>query len=182
MKNTKTELRFFSIAQWQEEQDYLRQRHKEGWEFAGLSFLGLYHFVKSQPADVVYQLDYNPQGRVQKEDYIQLFQDCGWEYLQDCMGYSYFRKPAALMNGDEEIFCDDDSRLDMMKRVFKGRMLPLLLVFFLCIIPNIYLQSSLGTASGYIMAASFLFFLAVYVLLFLHFGLQYWNFWKAARR
>lgn len=26
-----------------------------------------------------------------------MFTDCGWEYLQDFVGYSYFRKPKAAM-------------------------------------------------------------------------------------
>jgi len=46
---------------------------------------------------VVYQLDYNQEGRSHKEEYIQMFTDCGWEYLQDFVGYSYFRKPKAAM-------------------------------------------------------------------------------------
>ena len=47
-----------------------------------------------------------------------MFADCGWEYLQDFAGYSYFRKPVAEMKGEEAIFCDDASRLEMMRRVF----------------------------------------------------------------
>ena len=68
-----------------------------------------------------------------------MFRDCGWEYLQDLVGYSYFRKPVAQMKqGDEEIFCDDESRIEMMKRVLRGRMLPLACVFFLLILPNLF--------------------------------------------
>ena len=70
---------------------------------------------------MVYQLDFNPEGISHREEYLQMFRDCGWEYLQEYMGYSYFRKPVSRMEGrDEEIFCDDASRLDMMKRVFKA--------------------------------------------------------------
>ena len=49
----------------------------------------------------------------------------------DMAGYSYFRKPVSEMNGtDESIFCDEDSRIDMMKRVWKGKVLPLLAILF----------------------------------------------------
>lgn len=44
-----------------------------------------------------------------------MFRDCGWEYVQDYMGYSYFRKPAPASERDAEIFCDDASRLEMME-------------------------------------------------------------------
>ena len=46
MKDTKTEIRFFSIPQWQKEEQYLRDRHKAGWEFTGVGFPGVYHFRK----------------------------------------------------------------------------------------------------------------------------------------
>ena len=34
----------------------------EGWKFTGLTYPGVYHFVRCQPEDVVYQLDYNEEG------------------------------------------------------------------------------------------------------------------------
>lgn len=49
--------------------------------------------MKCTPEDVVYQLDYNEEGLTHKDEYVQMFRDCGWEYIQDFGGYSYFRKP-----------------------------------------------------------------------------------------
>ena len=68
---------------------------------------------------------------------MQLFADCGWEYLQDYMGYSYFRKSASQTEGAEEIFCDDASRLQMFERVGRGRMLPLLVIFLCVMLPGL---------------------------------------------
>lgn len=133
---TKKEFRTFNITQYEQEQEYLRENHKKGWKFVKVTGIGTYHFEKCEPEDVVYQLDYNQEGIAHKEEYVQMFQDCGWEYLMDFLGYSYFRKPAAEMCGDEEIFCDDASRLEMMERIFKGRMLPLLSLFFLILLPQ----------------------------------------------
>ena len=53
---------------------------------------GMYYFEKCVPQDVVYQLDYNKEGLEHKDEYLKMFDDCGWEYLQDYAGYSYFRK------------------------------------------------------------------------------------------
>lgn len=108
-----------------------------------------------------------------------MFHDCGWEYMQDFVGYSYFRKPVSLMNGKEEIFCDRSSRLDMMKRVFKGRMIPLLILFFLVILPNIYMQSHINSEFSHILSGVFIVLLLVYVILFLQFGYQFWKYWKS---
>lgn len=85
---------------------------------------------------MVYQLDYNPEGRAHRAEYLQMFRDCGWEYLQDYLGYAYFRKPAAAMRGEEEeIFSDDASRLQMLRHVFRWRVIPLGLLLLLALVP-----------------------------------------------
>ena len=116
--------KYFSIFNYQKEQDYLREMHRQGWRFVKVTGIGIYHFEECEPADVIYQLDYNQEGSAHQDEYIQMFADCGWEYLQDYMGYSYFRKPASECDGSEEIFCDDESRLEMMNRIYKGRFCP----------------------------------------------------------
>lgn len=133
---TKKEFRYFNIFQYQKEQEYLRRRHQEGWRFVKVSGLGVYHFEECTPEDVVYQLDYNQEGLEHKEEYVQMFRDCGWEYMQDYAGYSYFCKPAARMDGEEEIFCDDQSRLEMMERVYKGRLMPVMVLFCAVLLPQ----------------------------------------------
>ena len=133
---TKKEVRFFSIFAYEKEQEYLRRQHKAGWKFVKVTGLGMYHFEECEAEDVIYQLDYNQEASSNKEEYQKMFADCGWEYLQEYMGYSYFRKAAALMDGEEEIFSDDSSRLAMLERVIKGRMLPMLVIFFACLLPQ----------------------------------------------
>ncbi|MCI8992034.1 MAG: DUF2812 domain-containing protein [Eubacterium sp.] len=178
MKNTKTQFRLFSIVQWKQEEEYLRKQHKNGWKFTRVVFPGFYHFEKCIPEDVVYQLDFNPDGLAHKDSYVQIFRDCGWEYLKDFVGYSYFRKSVLEMNGDEEIFCDDASRLDMIKRIFKGRIIPLICLFFTCIVPNIYLQGHNNTAEGRVLQGVFIALFILYCILFLAFGWQFWQYRK----
>lgn len=132
----KKEFRYFSIFEQDKEEEYLRQKNKEGWHLIKVTGLGNYYFEKCEPEDVVYQLDYNQDGLAHKDEYVQMYEDCGWEYIMDFVGYSYFRKPVSQMNGKEEIFCDNDSKLEMMNRVYKGRILPLLISFFLIAIPQ----------------------------------------------
>ena len=74
------------------------------------------------------------------EEYLRMFEDCGWEYLQNYAGYSYFRKAVGEDGTEEMIFCDDDSKLQMMNRVLKGRMLPLLVIFFACLLPQFFIN------------------------------------------
>lgn len=173
MRDTKTELKCFTVPEWKKEEKYLREQHKKGWEFVSVNFICLYHFKKCEPEDVVYQLDYNPESTTQKEEYLQLFRDCGWEYLQNFCGYSYFRKAASEMNEEEEIFCDDASRLDMMKRVFRQRMIPLLCIFFLIIIPQIFIQSRINSPANHILLVIFCIMFGLYLGLFIAFAIQF---------
>ena len=175
MKEKKTELRIFTIAEWKKEERYLRKRHRAGWRFARVSLPGLYHFVRCAPEDVVYQLDYNQEGLAHKDEYVQMFRDCGWEYIQDFGGYSYFRKPVSQMQGEEEIFCDDESRLDMMRRVFAGRYLPVLIILALLVLPNLLQQLRSPDADAPVLLALFLLLLAVYAWAAASFAYRYWK-------
>lgn len=124
-----------------------------------------------------------PESVTNKNEYIQMFRDCGWEYLQNYVGYSYFRKPASEMDGtEEEIFCDDASRLDMMKRVFRQRMIPLLGIFFLIIIPQMLLQSRIDTSANHTPFVVFCIMFVLYLLIFLSFAVQFWKCYRLIHR
>lgn len=172
MKENKTEFRYFTIMEYEKEQDYLREMHKKGWKFTGVTLPGFYHFAKCEPEDVVYQLDYNQEGLAHKEEYVQMFQDCGWEYLLDFVGYSYFRKPAFELKEEEGIFCDDASRLEMMKRVFKGRMIPLFTIFGCLVVPQLFSQYSLGGITNPLFITYVVLFV-IYMAIFISYGLSY---------
>lgn len=169
---TKKEIRLFTIAQHKEEEEYLRRQHNAGWRFVKLAGVCSYHFEKCEPEDVVYQLDYNQEAAANKEAYIRMFADCGWEYIQEAFGYSYFRKNAAEMNGEEEIFSDDSSRLAMMERVYKGRMIPLLVIFFCVLLPQFVNNMSRGNygVAGFLAAV-----LVLYIVVFTWFAIRYYR-------
>ena len=135
MKEHKTEFHLFTILEYDKEAEYLRNMHKKGWKLGSVAFPGFYRFDRCEPEDVVYQLDYNREKDADKDNYVQMFRDCGWEYLFDYVQYSYFRKRAAEMENEEGIFCDEESRRDMLQRIFRGRIIYLLLIFFCVLLP-----------------------------------------------
>lgn len=167
---TKKEIKFFSVAQHVEEEQYLRKQHNAGWKFIKVDGLGVYHFEKCRPEDVIYQLDYNQEGSANKAEYIKMFEDCGWEYIQEYFGFSYFRKSAAEMNGEEKIFSDGNSRLDMMTRIYKGKVLPLLAIFFAVLLPQ--LVSNLVNGR-YGIAIVLGVMVSLYVVIFAYFAIRY---------
>lgn len=162
---TKKQFRWFSIFAYEKEQEYLRSMHKSGWRFVKVSGFGVYHFEKCTPEDVVYQLDYNQEGLKNKEEYVKMFEDCGWEYIQDYAGYSYFRKKVSEDGKDEEIFCDDASKIQMMERVLKGRMTPLLVIFSAVLIPQFILN--IAVYKNYILSGLIGGILLLYILIFI---------------
>lgn len=147
MKDKKVDLKWFTIFQYRQEEEYLNSMHEKGWKLSKIKLPGFYYFEKCEPRKFTYCLDYNKDGISDKAEYVQMFADCGWEYLFDFAGYSYFRKEHGAGQEREEIFCDDSSRLDMMKRVFKGRLVPLIVLFALIVLPQLF-ANTLGYGGG----------------------------------
>lgn len=134
----KQEFHLFLLTDYEEEEAFLRKRHNEGYRLVKIRIPGIYYFEKCEPADVVYKLDFNPQSSKNISSYLQMYKDYGWKYIQDLNDYSYFRKPAANTSEEDlDIFNDNTSRLDMLFRIFKLRMLPFLAIFFLCVLPGL---------------------------------------------
>lgn len=131
------EFKYFVLTEYEEEELYLREKHKQGYKLIHVSAPGIYEFVSCTPEDVVYRLDFNPQNKEDKATYIQMFTDYGWEYIQDMNEYSYFRKKVDKINEDENhIFCDNESKMDMLKRIIQRRFLPLIVIFLCCFMPQ----------------------------------------------
>ena len=179
MGATKKEFKYFTILDHEKEEEYLREMHKHGWKLVRVTGLGSYHFDECEPEDVVYQLDYNQKGLSNKSEYIKMFEDCGWEHMFEFFGYSYFRKAAKDMKADEEIFNDNQSKKDMLYRVFLGRIIPLLAIFFLGLIPGYIRILNDGQDQSLIIAYSIL--IGVYVLIFIAFMIKYMKLKRLAK-
>lgn len=132
-------LRFFTIADYEEEEAWLRMQHNRGFRLVDFHLPCFYVFEKCTPEDVIYRIDY--RNCFEGADYMLMFRDFGWEYILNSTGFIYFRKPAAetKLENDGEIFSDNMSKLNMLQRIMKTRMFPILILFALCVIPN-YIQ------------------------------------------
>lgn len=181
MGKTKTVFKFYTIPEYRKEEEYLSSMHKQGWKLTKVTYPGFYHFEQCEPQNVTYRLDYNQDGVANKEEYVQIFSDCGWEYLFDFVGYSYFRKASDEADMNEEIFCDDDSRLDMMKRVYKGRVMPLIIIF-LCIILPQFITNTIGYGGGSIvqdvLSVVFLVLGVLYIVILGFYSVQFYQYEK----
>ena len=133
----KTLIHIFTIADYEEEEMWLREQHRSGWKIVKMTPPCFYTFESCEPEDVIYRLDYKNSG--QTYDYMRMAEDFGWEYFAQCMGWLYFRKPAASAETEEdgELFSDNASRVELVSHVVKTRLLPLCIIFLCCVIPNL---------------------------------------------
>ena len=170
MDKRKTMIRFFTVADYQEEERWLREQHRKGWRLVKTIPPCVYIFEACQPAEVVYRLDY--KNNTESGEYLQLFRDYGWEYFNSCMGWLYFRRPLLETDTeqDTEIFSDDGSRINTVNHILNTRMLPLLLVFFACLLPTFIrnINGSMPAATGLTIVLAVL--VVIYLYLFVHCG------------
>ena len=102
-----------------------------------------------------------------------MFADCGWEYIGEFVGYSYFRKPVKDMNGEEEIFNDNMSKIEMLDRVYKGRMVPLIVVFFCLICPQLIMRITGSGTENTVFLIIFGLMFILYLMIFYQFAKKY---------
>jgi len=107
---------FFS---WQDEKQeaWLGEMSRLGMHLKEPGFFGSFLFVKGPAREYSYRLDYNQNK--QPDDYIQLIQDAGWEYLGTHGGWHYWRKETQG-GQNPELFTDPESKIQKYQRLFAG--------------------------------------------------------------
>lgn len=170
MNKRKTLIRFFTIADYEEEELWLRKKHKNGWKLVKTVMPCFFVFESCTPEDVVYRLDY--KNNTENNDYFQIFKDYGWEYFNRCAGWLYFRRPVSATDTqqDSEIFSDENSRIEMVNHIVKTRMLPLLVIFFSCVLPNLIKSTNGGHSFSDVFSVMFSVLFLLYLYLFVHCG------------
>ena len=137
---TKRIFRFFSLAEYGEEQKFLEEMHQKGWKLKSYTVFRGYVFEKCIPENWIYQLDY----RDEVEDlnaYIQLFQDCGWEYVMMFNSFYYFRRKENGEENNSEIFSDRETRREYCESIYKRSVFLTLfcaIIFSIIIVPGLW--------------------------------------------
>lgn len=104
---------------WQDEQEesWLRKMARDqGLHLVRFTPPAVYRFRQGERRDFVYRLDFQRIPRQALADYLQLFEDAGWEHVGEMNGWHYFRRPVA---GGEvpEIFTDPESKAQKYRRI-----------------------------------------------------------------
>lgn len=166
MSKTKLKIRIFTIADYEDEELWLRAQHKSGWKLVKMTPPCFYTFEQCEPEDVIYRLDYKNADAT--SDYMQMYSDFGWEYAGQCVGWLYFRKPVSKLDTESEgeLFSDNESKVSMLKHIIKTRMLPIFIIFLCCVIPQTVRALNGGDGIGLLIF--WLVMLLIYFLLVLH--------------
>ena len=109
--------KFRWIWGWDDEKEeaWLREMAQQGWHMSAASHAPWYVFEQGEPRDVVYRIDFHTTGKG-NADYLQLFEDAGWEHVGENLGWQYFRQP--VRDGrSPEIFTDNESKVQKYERL-----------------------------------------------------------------
>lgn len=98
----KAEIRFFTPADFREEQAYLELRHRQGYAFVGVKNFK-YSFATAKKENYTYERDYK-EDDIFIDDYISMYEDAGWEFVFRTDEYYYFRKPNVEFPEEKEEF------------------------------------------------------------------------------
>jgi hypothetical protein len=113
--NTMRKHKWFWAWQDDAEEVWLQDMSRQGWHLVKPSPLGVYDFVRGEPKECVYRLDFQ-RGSRGRDEYRQLFADAGWEHVGEMAGWQYFRKE--VRPGEKaEIFTDNESKIAKYRRL-----------------------------------------------------------------
>jgi hypothetical protein len=115
-KETITKFKWFWAWQDEKEEEWLGEMAAQGLHLDGFDFPTLYRFRKGEPVEFVYRLNYPGVIKKDRESYLQLFEDTGWEHVCEMGGWVYFRRQ--IQPGEPtEIFTDVESKVRKYQRV-----------------------------------------------------------------
>jgi len=114
-KTTKTVFRMLMAWNDEKEERWLAEHERSGWHLKAVRGFG-YTFERATPADAAYRLDFYAGPRENRQEYLSIFLDAGWEHVGERGHWHYFRH--GLVNGKApEIFSDPESRIAKYRRV-----------------------------------------------------------------
>lgn len=137
-KQTMRKFKWFFAWDDEREEAWLSQMAREGWHLQSLGLPSFYTFAAGEPREDVYRLDYIID-HMDYQNYLQLFQDAGWEHIGEMGGRQYFR---THLHGSQvpEIYTDNSSKTQKYTRL----LLPLIVflpIYFVMITRPVSMES-----------------------------------------
>jgi hypothetical protein len=131
---------------WQDEkcERWLNKMSLDGWHLVGVNYYpGIkFHFVKGEPKNYIYKFDTKSVfTRKLDVDYLEIYENAGWEFLCQDILSNYFRKE--YVPGDSnDIYTDNNSKANKYKKLLM-MLYGALVIEFLCLLDEVIVFSSL---------------------------------------
>jgi hypothetical protein len=105
MSKDKQVIKWWSSWNLEKIEKWLEQMESEGWQLTNISWKSLrFHFERGEPRKIRYGVDYQNK---QDPNYVQLFEEAGWESVYSDSGWYIWRMPYTATR--PEIYSDLDS-------------------------------------------------------------------------
>ena len=117
VKTVKKVWNFFTIAQWEEEEQWLNAMARNGWHLVRINCLLRYVFEKGTPGEYIYKLDLpdNLEHGMDEQAYCNFLAECGIELVCKQKQWLFLRKRAA-----DGAFDDKDDLFAKLKMTNKA--------------------------------------------------------------
>ena len=112
----KTVNKLFWVWQSDKEKAFLEEMVLQGYRLIRVGF-GTYDFRKSDPQKRVYQFDFKGLNKMPEDEYLQLYEDSGWDLDGKFGGWYYFSKTVTDEEIDLSIFNDIASKKAKYRRL-----------------------------------------------------------------
>ena len=146
-KMTKRVWNFFTIAQWEEEEQWLNSMARNGWNLVRIDFLVRYVFERGTAGEYLYKLDLpdNLEHGMDEQQYCDFLKECGIDVVCRLKQWLFLRKKAA--DGPFNEKGDNLSRLKMTNKAYDYaiRILSTLLRVFTLLLCGVILLQTVVT-------------------------------------
>ena len=138
---------FFTIAQWEEEEQWLNSMARNGWNLVRIDFLVRYVFERGTAGEYLYKLDLpdNLEHGMDEQQYCDFLKECGIDVVCRLKQWLYLRNKAA--DGPFNEKGDNLSRLKMTNKAYDYaiRILSTLLRVFTLLLCGVILLQTVVT-------------------------------------
>lgn len=145
--NIKKVWNFFTIAQWEEEEQWLNSMARNGWNLVRIDFLVRYVFERGTAGEYLYKLDLpdNLEHGMDEQQYCDFLKECGIDVVCRQKQWLFLRKKAA--DGPFNEKGDNLSRLKMTNKAYDYaiRILSTLLRVFTLLLCGVILLQTVVT-------------------------------------
>lgn len=103
---------------WNEEKEklFLEEMALKGYRLVKVQ-LGKYTFVEDKPKRLIYQFDFRSLNKMSEEEYLQIYEDAGWNFVFRFGGWYYFSREGNEEKIDLSIFSNNESKRAKYRRL-----------------------------------------------------------------